>query len=147
MNCLRKETKTDPASLPLKKRRVIIEDYDDIQLNDDTMKKSFSLLIDADKITMGYDFANMKHGKEKNKPGFDINSPLSYTISMENKIINEKGSSLNEKRSEHKFDTMWEKRYNELKLFLRQHGHCHVPQRYAPNKALGKWVHKHKHEL
>jgi len=35
---------------------------------------------------------------------------------------------------------MWQKRYDELIAFKRQHGHCNVPQSYAQNKPLGYWV-------
>ena len=39
----------------------------------------------------------------------------------------------------------WFERYEELKEFQRENGHYHVPQRYSLNKALGKWVHNHRH--
>lgn len=34
----------------------------------------------------------------------------------------------------------WEKMYNTLKAFHKQHGHCFVPRVYEPNKYLGRWV-------
>eukprot|EP00586_Coscinodiscus_wailesii_P001156 CAMPEP_0172485650 /NCGR_PEP_ID=MMETSP1066-20121228/13770_1 /TAXON_ID=671091 /ORGANISM="Coscinodiscus wailesii, Strain CCMP2513" /LENGTH=376 /DNA_ID=CAMNT_0013251037 /DNA_START=171 /DNA_END=1301 /DNA_ORIENTATION=+ len=34
----------------------------------------------------------------------------------------------------------WEKRYNELKEFKIQNGHCNVPQKYVKNPSLGIWV-------
>ena len=40
---------------------------------------------------------------------------------------------------------LWFVRYEQLKEFKRKNGHCHVPQRYSSNKALGKWVHNHRH--
>ena len=50
-------------------------------------------------------------------------------------------------KKEYNFDLLWWHRYNELVLFKNLHGHCNVKQRYLPNKALGKWVHKQRHEL
>lgn len=44
------------------------------------------------------------------------------------------------------FDAMWKERYDELVIFWKKHGHSCVPQRYPPNKALGKWVHKQRQE-
>ena len=44
-------------------------------------------------------------------------------------------------------ENSWLKRYNELIFYKEMHGHCNVPQKYAPNKALGRWVHKQRHDL
>mmetsp|Transcript_26148 Transcript_26148/g.43157 ORF Transcript_26148/g.43157 Transcript_26148/m.43157 type:complete len:607 (-) Transcript_26148:64-1884(-) len=45
----------------------------------------------------------------------------------------------------------WDRRYNELLEFKLLHGHCEVPQNYAPNPSLGIWVNKqrmeHKHRF
>lgn len=35
---------------------------------------------------------------------------------------------------------IWLERYNELKEYYRTHGHCILPQVYAPNPKLGLWV-------
>ena len=40
----------------------------------------------------------------------------------------------------------WERRFNELIEFKRQHGHCEVPQNYAENTSLGTWVNKQRME-
>lgn len=45
------------------------------------------------------------------------------------------------------FDELWWQRYMELIRFKEDNGHCNVPQRYLPNKALGKWVHKQRQEF
>lgn len=45
------------------------------------------------------------------------------------------------------FDVMWLNKYNDLKNFYARYGHCYVPQRYLPNRALGKWVHKQRQEF
>ncbi len=34
----------------------------------------------------------------------------------------------------------WEQRLKELKAFKKEHGHCNVPIRYQPNRALAYWV-------
>jgi hypothetical protein len=39
-----------------------------------------------------------------------------------------------------KGEASWMLKYNELKLFLEQHGHCDVATKYGPNPALGRWV-------
>jgi len=44
-------------------------------------------------------------------------------------------------------EALWQKRFNELVIFKRECGHCNVPQKYAPNLALGKWVHRQRHEF
>ena len=35
---------------------------------------------------------------------------------------------------------IWLERYNELKEYFSTHGHCILPQVYAPNPKLGLWV-------
>uniref|UniRef100_A0A7S4JUL9 Helicase-associated domain-containing protein n=1 Tax=Odontella aurita TaxID=265563 RepID=A0A7S4JUL9_9STRA len=35
---------------------------------------------------------------------------------------------------------MWDRRYDELRQFLKEEGHVDVPQRYAGNPSLGRWV-------
>ena len=34
----------------------------------------------------------------------------------------------------------WEERFRSLLRFVEQHGHARVPQRYAKDRPLGKWV-------
>jgi hypothetical protein len=43
-------------------------------------------------------------------------------------------------------EALWHQRYKELAEFKKKHGHCNVPQNYALNKSLGKWVHRQRHE-
>ena len=38
------------------------------------------------------------------------------------------------------FGKAWLRRYNELITFKQHHRHCNVPQTYAQNKPLGRWV-------
>lgn len=42
--------------------------------------------------------------------------------------------------------TKWEDRFDELVAFRNAHGHTFVPQHYAENKPLGKWVTKMRYE-
>ena len=37
-------------------------------------------------------------------------------------------------------DQKWDARLEQLKEFRDEHGHCRVPQNYAPNPKLGNWV-------
>ncbi|NJO03605.1 MAG: hypothetical protein HC880_19695, partial [Bacteroidia bacterium] len=43
-----------------------------------------------------------------------------------------------------KKEDWWMKRYEELKAFYQEHGHCRVPLQYPPNQRLGDWVHNIK---
>jgi hypothetical protein len=36
--------------------------------------------------------------------------------------------------------SLWGRRYGQLVEFKEAHGHCNVPQRYAANVELGRWV-------
>jgi hypothetical protein len=38
------------------------------------------------------------------------------------------------------FDSVWNKRFEELKYFKNIYGHCNVPCKYSNNKELGNWV-------
>ena len=40
----------------------------------------------------------------------------------------------------------WDQRLTELLQYRNAHGNCEVPQNYAPNKALGKWVAKQREQ-
>ena len=52
-------------------------------------------------------------------------------------------SILEDKKQDH-FSSSWLIRFQQLKEFKDKYGHCYVPQRFHPNKSLGKWVHKHR---
>lgn len=69
---------------------------------------------------------------------------------FEQDIENYDSRSLNNGFQEEKlfsFDDLWNMRYRELLQYKLKYGHCNVPQRYEPNKALGKWVHHNKQLL
>eukprot|EP00551_Chaetoceros_affinis_P008323 CAMPEP_0203669104 /NCGR_PEP_ID=MMETSP0090-20130426/5561_1 /ASSEMBLY_ACC=CAM_ASM_001088 /TAXON_ID=426623 /ORGANISM="Chaetoceros affinis, Strain CCMP159" /LENGTH=377 /DNA_ID=CAMNT_0050533705 /DNA_START=83 /DNA_END=1213 /DNA_ORIENTATION=- len=40
----------------------------------------------------------------------------------------------------------WDERFEQLADFKESHGHCVVPQAYAQNRALGKWVSKQREQ-
>ena len=35
---------------------------------------------------------------------------------------------------------MWDKRFAALRQFVKKHGHARVPQEFADDPVLGKWV-------
>ena len=35
----------------------------------------------------------------------------------------------------------WEVRYEELRLYKEENGHCRVPRAFRENQQLGNWVH------
>jgi hypothetical protein len=37
-------------------------------------------------------------------------------------------------------DALWDKRYQQLMRFKKEHGHCDVPQKYPSNRGLAQWV-------
>ena len=39
------------------------------------------------------------------------------------------------------YDTVWDKKYEELKEFRCRVGHCNVPRGFNDNPSLGAWVH------
>lgn len=46
-----------------------------------------------------------------------------------------------------KSDVSWDVRYQELRDFFRQFGHCDVPKAYAPNAPLSNWVSMQREKL
>ena len=43
-------------------------------------------------------------------------------------------------------NTLWDDRYNDFLEYQKTHGNCLVPQRFAVNPQLGKWVSKQRTE-
>jgi len=43
-------------------------------------------------------------------------------------------------------ESLWHQRFRELQEFKLVMGHCNVPQTYLPNRPLGKWVRRQRHE-
>jgi Helicase associated domain len=43
-------------------------------------------------------------------------------------------------------EATWLERFRELKLYLADHGHCHVPTSYAANVKLGTWAHHQRRQ-
>ena len=44
-------------------------------------------------------------------------------------------------RSSQRHDATWERHFDELKAFQKQHGHCNVSTLSETDAALGRWVH------
>jgi hypothetical protein len=44
------------------------------------------------------------------------------------------------------YEALWNKRFEELKQFWRDHGHSNVPRGYDKNKALASWVSNQRHK-
>jgi hypothetical protein len=40
----------------------------------------------------------------------------------------------------------WNDRYAELKLFVRKHGHCHIPMSWDENPVLAKWAKRQRYQ-
>jgi hypothetical protein len=38
----------------------------------------------------------------------------------------------------------WAVRYDELKVYKSENGHCNIPQRWKANPELGMWVHRQR---
>ena len=45
-----------------------------------------------------------------------------------------------QRRNRIDFDSLWHRRYDQLLEFKEANGHCNMPQRYAANVELGRWV-------
>lgn len=104
-----------------------------------------------------------KHGHCNVPQRYESNRALGKWVHKQKHLLRNKGGILREDRVHALYkigfielfqqntssvrDNLWNKRYNELIEFIIQEGHCNVPQRYASNKALGKWVHKQKQLL
>jgi hypothetical protein len=77
--------------------------------------------------------------------------PVDVSVNSDNLISTtkseEEGTRSKKKKDHTVFDSMWQQRYDELVMFWEKNGHCCVPQRYIPNQALGKWVHKQRQEF
>ena len=39
---------------------------------------------------------------------------------------------------------LWQARFDDMVEFKKKYGHCHVPLKYAPNRALGRWARKQR---
>lgn len=42
-------------------------------------------------------------------------------------------------------DLMWERMFQALRQFIRDHGHANVPENYPPNVQLARWVQTQRH--
>eukprot|EP00984_Skeletonema_dohrnii_P027840 scaffold17533_cov113-Skeletonema_dohrnii-CCMP3373.AAC.1 len=72
----------------------------------------------------------MKANSDGGEDSADIPPPLPFLP------VNRSCTSTSSQRN------AWDRKFNELLEFKQQHGHCDVPQTYAPNPKLGLWVNK-----
>jgi hypothetical protein len=56
------------------------------------------------------------------------------------------GSSPHAKRFQGYQTNQWSQRFQELKDFLHQSGHCSVPHNYPANQQLAEWVRRQRHQ-
>jgi len=107
-------------------------------------------LIEAMEEKLKYETGSNHQGEQNTSQLLENDVQASSVI--DNKTLTfvsrmKKRSYSHERLSSSHFDELWWQRYNELVGFKEDHGHCNVPQRYLPNKALGKWVHKQRQEF
>eukprot|EP00956_Cyclotella_meneghiniana_P021083 scaffold37961_cov79-Cyclotella_meneghiniana.AAC.5 len=71
-----------------------------------------------------------------NAPSSD--STTAATMATSDETTADQAKSQKRKRVD--FNTLWHRRYDELLEFKEANGHCNIPQRYASNVELGRWV-------
>eukprot|EP00956_Cyclotella_meneghiniana_P011167 scaffold15667_cov79-Cyclotella_meneghiniana.AAC.1 len=71
------------------------------------------------------------------------NAPSSDATTTAKKVTLDKTTpdqAKSQKRNRVDFNSLWHRRYAELLEFKEANGHCDIPQRYASNVELGRWV-------
>ena len=51
------------------------------------------------------------------------------------------------RKKQRRHDEKWHHRYQQLKEYYDENGHCNVPQKYEQNPHLGRWVDKQRHQF
>ena len=78
------------------------------------------------------------------QPNAAVSAPVASVQPTLHSQVSEQATVSTKARSPRKdrqdFTSLWGRRYNQLIEFKEVHGHCNVPQRYAPNVELGRWV-------
>ena len=69
----------------------------------------------------------------------DDRTPILFDMSQKKSKYLSKSRIINE-------ENRWQKMFNELKMFKREHGNCLVPNRFSKNKSLGYWVSTQRHQ-
>lgn len=67
-----------------------------------------------------------------------------YPFSISN-LFSDMEEKSNHTRTKNKWDAKWEKRFEELKQFKEENGHCNVATQSEESKSLGKWVYSQRH--
>ena len=55
-------------------------------------------------------------------------------------LLEDQGFAWAPKSEELTGQDLWLTRYDELKKYKNENGHCKVPKDYPPNQSLGNWV-------
>lgn len=76
--------------------------------------------------------------------------------SLQNMMRQPDQSSEQERKESHKIifdqtvskqDLLWQQKFKELVFFKEKNGHCNVPNNYAADISLGRWVRKQRYEM
>ncbi|KAG7364022.1 helicase domain protein [Nitzschia inconspicua] len=100
--------------------------------------------------TMAHIFAVAKpmHDKENGTVSSKVavSSALlkpSFSLLRETSVISFSSTSTSEGRS---MSDRWNDRYQDLKAFVKKHGHCHVPINYKDNPLLSRWIKRQRYQ-
>jgi hypothetical protein len=95
----------------------------------------------------GYNFASMSDvypPMAVSAPSHDLfthqSVSLTSTVKSSSGSAADTKSSLQARKGHVDLNSLWRKRYGQLIRFKEINGHCNVPQRYATNVELGRWV-------
>ncbi|KAG7359229.1 helicase domain protein [Nitzschia inconspicua] len=67
----------------------------------------------------------------------------SFCVSRQTSVISISSYSTSEGRSA---SDRWNDRYQDLKAFVKKHGHCHVPIKYKDNILLSRWIKRQRYQ-
>ncbi|KAG7340142.1 helicase domain protein [Nitzschia inconspicua] len=119
---------------------------------DEALEESFrsSSLPESFYDTMAHIFAVAKpmHDKENSTVSSKVafSSALlkpSFSLLRETSVISVSSTSTSEGRS---MSDRWNDRYQDLKAFVKKHGHCHVPINYKDNPLLSRWIKRQRYQ-
>ncbi|KAG7358897.1 helicase domain protein [Nitzschia inconspicua] len=67
----------------------------------------------------------------------------SFCLTRETSVISISSNATSEGRS---MSDRWNNRYQDLKAFVKKHGHCHVPINYKENPLLSRWIKRQRYQ-
>lgn len=80
------------------------------------------------------------------KPSSSLSSSLSMSSSLSSSDHDNNDEGDNDCSWPSSYSDRWVERFNDLKRFVRKHGHCHVPIRFEENPALSKWAKRQRYQ-